>query len=185
MEEDFVIEKGILQRYRGKGGDVCVPRGVTAIGNGAFGGCATLQRVILHESVTSVGDDAFVGCTALTYVELGDEVHSLGRNAFAGCSRLERIDIPRGVSVLRYNPFAGCTAMCTVTIPDTDTEIHQQAFLACKHLSSLRFLGTMAAWRAIPKGFTLYDYERDYYAWDYKTGAYVVHCSDGDITKAS
>lgn len=33
---DFVIENGVLKEYRGFGGDVVIPDGVTTIGDGAF-----------------------------------------------------------------------------------------------------------------------------------------------------
>ena len=33
---DFVIENGILTEYKGSGGDVVIPDGVTSIRSGAF-----------------------------------------------------------------------------------------------------------------------------------------------------
>lgn len=44
----------------------------------------------------------------------------------------------------------------------------------------------MAAWEATYKDETEYDPitgEITQYAWDYGTGDYVVHCTDGDIYK--
>lgn len=44
----------------------------------------------------------------------------------------------------------------------------------------------MAAWEATTKAETEYDPitgEITQYAWDYGTGDYVVHCTDGDIYK--
>ncbi len=35
-ESDYVIEKGVLKKYVGPGGDVVVPEGVTGIGEKAF-----------------------------------------------------------------------------------------------------------------------------------------------------
>ena len=32
--QDFVIENGVLEKYKGPGGDVAIPEGVTEIGGG-------------------------------------------------------------------------------------------------------------------------------------------------------
>lgn len=34
--KDFVIENGVLKKYKGKGGDVVIPDSVTSIGKEAF-----------------------------------------------------------------------------------------------------------------------------------------------------
>ncbi len=34
--QDFVIKEGVLDKYKGPGGDVVIPEGVTEIGNRAF-----------------------------------------------------------------------------------------------------------------------------------------------------
>ena len=36
--QDFVITKGVLEEYKGPGGDVTIPEGVTEIGSSAFDG---------------------------------------------------------------------------------------------------------------------------------------------------
>ena len=54
--KDFVIKKGVLTKYTGNGGDVVIPKGVTAIGEYAFGGCTGLTSVVIPDSVTSIGE---------------------------------------------------------------------------------------------------------------------------------
>ena len=44
-------------------------------------------------------------------------------------------------------------------------------FYGCNSLTSINFNGTITEWNAIVKGEL----------WDYNTGAYVIHCTDGDI----
>ena len=56
---DFVIENGELQKYKGQGGDVVIPEGVTSIGDCAFSGCSSLTSVVIPDGVTSIGNDAF------------------------------------------------------------------------------------------------------------------------------
>ena len=43
--DDFEIEEGVLVEYRGQGGDVIIPSGVTAIGDEAFWLCSALTSV--------------------------------------------------------------------------------------------------------------------------------------------
>ncbi|MEG0758912.1 MAG: leucine-rich repeat domain-containing protein, partial [Raoultibacter sp.] len=59
---EFRIENGTLLKYRGKGGAVVVPEGVTSIGGGAFYGCSSLTSITIPEGVTSIGQYAFRGC---------------------------------------------------------------------------------------------------------------------------
>ena len=51
------------------------------------------------------------------------------------------------------------------------TAIGDGAFYDCSSLTSITFSGTKAQWNAILK----------HYNWNYNTGSYTVHCSDGDI----
>ena len=68
--KDFDIQNGVLKKYRGKGGDVTIPDGVTSIGEKAFGLCASLTSVTIPDSVTSIGENAFALCASLTSVTI-------------------------------------------------------------------------------------------------------------------
>ena len=89
--ENFDIQNGILKNYKGPGGGVIVPEGVTSIGGGAFKGCSSLTSVTLPDSVTSIGDEAFRGCSNLTSVTLPEGETSIGNSAFSQCSSLQYI----------------------------------------------------------------------------------------------
>ena len=56
--------------YTGNDKEVSVPKkigslSVISIGNGAFEGNTTMEKVELHNDITVIGDNAFKGCTAL------------------------------------------------------------------------------------------------------------------------
>ena len=74
---DFVIENGVLIKYRGTQKNVVIPNSVTSIGNEAFSYCPNLQSISIPDSVTSIGSEAFSGCKNLRKVELPDSIQSI------------------------------------------------------------------------------------------------------------
>lgn len=62
----------------------------------------------------------------------------------------------------------------TLTLPKSMRAIYWDAFYDCSSLTSIIFEGTKAEWNALTK----------YSDWNGNTGAYIVHCTDGDIEKA-
>lgn len=91
-DKEFVIEDGVLIKYRGPGGHVVIPEGVTGIGDSAFQDCATLTGVTIPNSVTRIEGLAFIGCTALTGVTIPAGVDFIGQ-AFDGCTALTEISV--------------------------------------------------------------------------------------------
>lgn len=59
---DFVVNDGVLTKYRGKADNVTIPSNVTVIGNQAFENCKSLVYVKIPEGVTEIQDNAFLGC---------------------------------------------------------------------------------------------------------------------------
>ena len=52
-KQDFVIENGVLQKYKGPGGDVTIPEGVTEIESSAFYGC---KKLTIHAPAGSAAE---------------------------------------------------------------------------------------------------------------------------------
>ena len=78
------------------------------------------------------------------------------------------------VTSIREYAFSGCNSLTTITIPSSVTRIIDYAFSFCSSLTTINFTGTKTQWNAITK-------ESD---WNYSTGNYTIHCTDGDIAKA-
>ena len=146
---------------------------VTSIGDRAFCGCSSLTSITLGNSVTSIGDGAFYICSSLTSITLPDSVTSIGWNAFYGCSSLTNITLPDSVTSIGWSAFSSCSSLTSITIGNSVTSIGDYAFRDCSSLTSITFQGTKAQWNEISK-------DSD---WDFNTGRYTVHCTDGDIEK--
>ncbi len=134
---DFEIENGVLVKYRGKGGDVIVPAGVTSIGKDAFRECDNLTSVTIPAGVTSIGEAAFYKCGSLTSVTIPGSVTSIGHYAFSNCDSLISITLPAGVTRIEESTFNCCDSLTSVTLPNGLRCIEERAFNDCGSLTGL------------------------------------------------
>ncbi len=136
-------------------GELVIPAGVTAIGEGAFAGRTGITKVIISNKVTDIAKNAFAGCTGITSVEFvgGRNVDLyVGEGAFSGCTGINTIDIGGGTTldegdvVLGKSAFAGCTQLLNLNVSNTAsvTEIGESAFEGCSRLSTLVIPATTA-----------------------------------------
>lgn len=89
---DFQIKNGVLTKYKGSGGRVTVPDGVTEIGMRAFKNCAAITEIVLPESLEVIGFDTFFGCTGLRQMFLPKGVREI----------VEHQERPENVSLTDY-----------------------------------------------------------------------------------
>ena len=134
---DFVIENGVLKEYKGQGGDVVIPEGVTSIGDLAFCGCSSLASIVIPKGVKSIGAEAFEYCKSLTSIVIPESVTSIGNCAFNCCSSLASIVIPEGVTSIGVRAFSNCSSLASVVIPKGVKSIGAEAFEYCKSLTSI------------------------------------------------
>ena len=137
MSGDFVIEKGILKKYRGHGAKVVIPDSVTIIGECAFRDCTSLTSIVIPDSVTVIGNWAFKRCTSLTSVVIPGRVKKIGWNAFQGCTSLTKVVIPGRVKKIWGRAFEDCTSLTSVVIPGRVKKIGWSAFQGCTSLTSV------------------------------------------------
>ena len=133
----FVIENGVLKEYKGQGGDVVIPEGVTSIGDLAFCGCSSLASIVIPKGVKSIGAEAFEYCKSLTSIVIPESVTSIGNCAFNCCSSLASIVIPEGVTSIGVRAFSNCSSLASVVIPKGVKSIGAEAFEYCKSLTSI------------------------------------------------
>jgi hypothetical protein len=75
---------------------LCIPNGVTTIGENAFNVHTSITSVTIPDGVTIIGSGAFSN-TSLTSVTIPNSVTTIGNGAFSYTS-ITRIDIPRNVT---------------------------------------------------------------------------------------
>ncbi len=85
---------------------------------------------------------------------------------------MTNIVIPDGVTRIGSSAFRG-RFLISITIPGSVKSIGEEAFFFCSALTDITFGGTKAQWNAIRKGNK----------WNVFTIDYIIHCTDGDISK--
>ena len=113
---------------------------VNAVGDNAFWGCSTLEKIIIEKGVQSIGELAFYNCSILTQVTIPNSVTIIGAGAFEYCYLLEQISIPASVSTIGNYAFSGCDTLEQITIPDSVTTIGDYAFSDCYALKAINVI---------------------------------------------
>ena len=134
---EFEIENGTLTKYRGPGGHVTVPEGVTEIGEKAFFGCRELRRVSLPDVVTDIGSWAFFGCEQLAHIDLPQGVTRIRSRTFQYCWSLASLSLPKTVTSIEDEAFCGCYGLRQMELPPQVTAIGPRAFAHCLALKSV------------------------------------------------
>lgn len=133
----LVDERGFLISCISQSLTIEIPNSVTRIGDNAFRGCESLERVTIPNSVTTIGDGAFSDCVSLESVTIPNLVTTIGVYAFSHCFSLQSVIIPDSVSIIGRLAFHACESLESVTIPNSVTTIEFGAFLRCFSLQSV------------------------------------------------
>ena len=138
---DFVIENGVLKKYKGKEADVIVPDGVTRIGDWAFSPGYSkneqLTSVSLPNGLREISKGAFSECRTLTTINLPDSLASIGESAFAGCKNLKTVFLPDGLREIKSGAFSQCEQLSVVTFPQQLNAIEDYAFSGCERIKEI------------------------------------------------
>ena len=126
---DFVIENGVLKKYKGSAKVVVIPDGVKEIGGGEFlanNGLnynSTITKVIIPDSVTKIGMAAFYMNSGLLEIDIPDSVTIIGPSAFGSCISLTEIIIPKSVTTIDNSAFMFCENLLEINVPESVTTI--------------------------------------------------------------
>lgn len=121
------------------------PASVTSIGNYAFEGCGKLNVTFGDaKALTTIGDNAFYGCISLQRVEFasGSALDYIGKEAFME-SGVSVVDLEgTKVTEIGYSAFEGCASLAKLTLPETIEIININAFYGCTNLRNVSVSGT-------------------------------------------
>ena len=156
-------------------------RSVTVTGGriqiGAFSYCSELRSITIEAGVTFINAWVFTGCTNLTDLVLNCSTSTIKKlfsnSENMNCPNLTNVVIGDNITTIGVDSFQGCSKLTSITIGQGVSSIYSNAFKGCTKLTSITYTGTIAEWNAIKKDS----------GWDNDTGAYVIHCTDGDIAK--
>lgn len=112
---------------------------VSAIGRNAFDG-TTVREVIIASSVKTIGEFAFAGCASLERVET--DATEIKGFAFWQCIKLNFIRLNKAETI-GGGAFWNCTSLNTVVIEDAKT-IMEKAFDGCTNLKTIVAAGMTA-----------------------------------------
>lgn len=146
---DFATVGNILVSYKGRGGIVEIPDGITGIAD-AFSFNDEVATVYIPNSVKYIGKNAFYSCENLSCVVFGENIETIGENAFWGCTEISELFLPTSLEIIENNAFENCYALITVSMQEGVEKIGDYAFASCSSVeevklpSSLRTLGNYA-----------------------------------------
>lgn len=155
-ESDFIVENGVLLKYKGTSASVTIPSQVYYIADSAFSGNKNIKSVNLN-NVSQIGHEAFKNCTSLSTVSGYDNVNFCGAYAFFGTPFLinySKTDLvmgsvlvsskAKGSYTVPYNinsiaPYAmvNNTGITSVNIPEGVSSIGEGAFYGCTALKNV------------------------------------------------
>ena len=127
---------------------VFMTKNVKVVGEGAFSGCSSLERVQFEKEslIEEIQAEAFLNC-ALTYVNFPSGLKVIGNKAFYECS-LKFITLPETLLTIGEYAFTGNTIL-TVTIPASVTQIGEGAFSLIYALNSISVDEANANFKAV------------------------------------
>lgn len=131
---------------------------VVAIGQSAFNGCTSLERVNTGNKVEEIGASAFYNCTKLTSITLSPTLKKIGSQAFYQTA-LSSVELPEGLESLGQFAFDLVKTLTEVHIPMSVTDLNEYGvFHRCSGIT--KFTGKFATedGRALVRGVRLVDY---------------------------
>ncbi len=110
--------------------------GVRSVGQLAFAGCVSLEKIGFIGEVTSFDSRALFGCSSLKSLELNGALTEIPDGCFSGCESLTSVTIPQSVATIGIGAFSGCESLTSAVIPDSVKSVGNSAFSYCRSLTS-------------------------------------------------
>lgn len=148
-EEDFIISGDHITGYKGDGGDVIIPDGITEIDDSAFMQNDNITNLVIPDGCTKIGMSAFSYCSELKTVTFEGDMEEIGMMSFLGCPNLEIVTFKGNITAsdvydlnsgLSSNAFMGCRNLKAVEFAENSRVdiIKRAAFMDCENLTDVK-----------------------------------------------
>ena len=153
---DFVIENGVLKKYKGEAEVIEIPDGVTEIyvnewGDPVFEHCWCVKKVIIPASVQKLDVCMFLECDDLTSICVDPQNPAFCADADGVLYNKEKTKlifyptgknrtdfaVPESVTEIGECAFWGCGKSTSVAIPAGVKQIGRSAFFGCSNLITI------------------------------------------------
>lgn len=154
-----IIETATNTLICGCGGTDMQGSGVTAIADGAFGGCESITDIVIPETVKTIGRSSFYHCDNLKSVTIRGNLESIGDYAFRICTTLTAISLPDNTTVpsCGYDVFGYIPDNCTLYVPKTLISDYKAADGWSRFADNIKRLGYLyAEYNANDKSLNIY-----------------------------
>ncbi len=186
----YYVVKGVDDSIKGTVTEIVIPaayneRKVTDIGEGAFNGCASLEKISIPMTVDHISQKTFANCPNLKEVRyyggtiddwatMTFEVNPLSCNEEGVklfVNNVEQIDVTLTAKNISKNAFNGCCSVKKLTLGKNVKSIGNDAFFNCLNIETIEYKGSTSEWNNIILGTS----------WNYGVKATFVQCSDGFV----
>jgi hypothetical protein len=125
------IGEGAFGGNRVPMGSLSLPEGIKVIGERAFSHCPNLWIITIPSSVDYIGEYAFSYCSKLNVASLKGGGKKLAFGAFFECEKLVAIELPQGMESIGNIAFSHCTNLYSVSLPSSLQEVGFESFKDC------------------------------------------------------
>ena len=133
------LQSNLAWENKGNVKQVIIQKGITGIGEYAFGNYDNLTEIKLPKTVNELEEEAFAYCDNLVYITLSPNIKVLPKGAFKECKSLKKVIFPKKLKVIKQYAFSGCSNMEKLVIPDSVEKMNKQAIYNCRSLKSVTF----------------------------------------------
>ena len=127
----------------------CIPEGVDTVGDKAFAGNQSIQKLTMKSSVTRIEGKAFWDMASLKEIRFSDKITSIDWNEYTsdgfvgalyGCENVEQIVLPRHLRSLGGVAFGTCGRLKELVLPASLKEFNTGAVYGCNNLEKITAL---------------------------------------------
>jgi hypothetical protein len=116
--------------------------GITALGEGTFAGCESIEEVVIPTTITSIPARLFSDTPSLTNIVIPTSITSIGGSAFAGAG-LTSITLHSGITSIGPSVFANASNLESVTILAPITTLPAGIFSGASNLTNVELPSTV------------------------------------------